>query len=419
MTALTIVGARLLDAEGLADVTMADGRITGVARSGGPVPGERLDADGGVLLPGFVECHFHPDKALTRDRLGPVGSAGLRDAMARGAAVKRAFTADDVAERATAVLRSATAHGITTMRAQVDVDTVVGLTGLEAMLTVRERFASVLDLQLVAFPQEGIVRDPGVDRLLAAALELGADMIGGGPANEDSPEDAPEHLRRVFDLAEQAGCGIDIHIDLSEDPRQQTLALLAQTTLDRGMRGRVTASHCCALAAYDEDLAARTITLVREAEIQICVCPMGNLLLGSEDDEPRGRGASRPKALLRAGVNVAIGSDNVNDMWFRFGRLDPAEVAMVSCLAMGMRTDDEVRVAVDMVTTRAARFAGVPAQGIAPGAPADLVLFSATTMEDVLRGASSHRRTIKAGRVVAGSDTRSWTDAVWASPASA
>ena len=328
--------------------------------------------------------------------------------MALGASVKAGFTQEDVHDRAVRALSLALANGVTAMRAQVDVDTVTGLTGIEAMLAVRERFHGLIDLQLVAFPQQGILRDPGVEPLLAEALVRGADLVGGGPTNELSPDHAEEHLRRLFAIALEAECGLDVHIDLAEDGDQKTLALLAALTLERGYEGRVTASHCCALAAYPGEEARATIALAHRAGIQICVCPMSNLLLGSADDEPRGRGASRPKALLRGGVNVALGSDNVNDMWFRFGRLDPAEVAMISCLAMGMRTDDEVREALAMVSTRAARFAGMPEGGVLPGAPADLVLFEATTIEDLLRGVPGSRRTIKSGRVVAGVDSRWW-----------
>lgn len=413
MTDLTITSARLLDGDGLWDVRCGGGLITSVTpRAGTDCGGEHdaIDASGGLLIPGFVECHFHPDKALTRGRLPPVVSTRLEDTMAAGAAVKRGFTHQDIVARATHALRGAVAHGITTMRAQVDVDSVIGLRGLEAMLEVRTAFAAALDLQLVAFPQQGIVRDPGVEPLLVRALSMGADLLGGGPGNEQSADDGAEHLRRLFVLAGEHGCGLDIHIDMAEDPEQRFLEELARLTVECGFEGRVTASHCCALASYSDDLAMQTIARVREAGIQICLCPMGNLLLADDRDEPRGRGASRAKPLLAGGVNVALGSDNVNDVWFRFGRLDPAEVAMVSALSMGMRTDAEIRDVLDMVTTRAARFAGLPAAGVEVGAPADIVLFGATTIDDVLRGASLTRRTFKRGRLVAGIETRLWAE---------
>jgi cytosine deaminase len=408
VSSLAIDNARIAPGTEPIGVLISDGRIAAIAP--GPLEAdEHLDAAGGLLLPGFIECHFHPDKALTLPRVGPVTANSLEEAMARGVAIKRAFTQEDVVERACAALELAVAHGITTMRAQVDVDTVVGLTGIEAMVAVRERFAGLLDLQLVAFPQEAILRDPGVEDLLRAALDLGADILGGGPNNERSSDDHEEHLRRLFDIAGAADVDLDVHIDMAEDPSQRALRRLARMTIERRCEGRVTASHCCALAAYPQAEAAEVIELVRRAGIQICVCPMSNLLLADYSDVPRGRGASSPKALLAAGVNVAAGSDNMNDMWFRFGRLDLAEVAMLTCLAAGMRTDAEVRDALDMVTVRAARFAGITDAGVRVGAPGDLVLFSADTIEDVMRGLPGLRRTIKAGRVVGGVDTRAWT----------
>jgi cytosine deaminase len=409
VSSLCISDARLLGASAApTNVLLRDGRIAEITER--PVAAdETLDAQGGLLLAGFVECHFHPDKALTFPRLGPIVSkSSMAESMARGVAVKRGFTHQDVEHRATQALELAVAHGVTTMRAQVDVDTVVGLTGIEAMLAVRERFAEIIDLQLVAFPQEGVLRDPGVEELLQEALRQGADILGGGPTNEDSAADQHEHLQRLFGLAAEADVDLDVHIDMAEDPRQKSLAELARMTIERGYEGRVNASHCCALAAYPQAEAAEAIELVRRAGVQICVCPMSNLLLADHGEEPRGRGASRPKALLQAGVNVAAGSDNMHDMWFRFGRLDLAEIAMMTCLAAAMRTDAEVREALDMVTVRAARFAGLGEVGVHAGAPADLVLFNATTIEDVLRGIPGNRRTIKNGRVVGGLDSRAF-----------
>ncbi|MBO9533647.1 MAG: amidohydrolase family protein [Solirubrobacteraceae bacterium] len=406
---LLITGARVLGADGPVDVAIVDGRIASIepADGGDQLPGA-LDARGGMLLPGFVECHFHPDKALTRERLGPVDSTSMRESMERGVRIKEGFTRDDIVQRATRALAVGVSHGVTTVVAQIDVDTSIGLMGIEAMLEVRRAFAGALDLQLVAFPQQGVVSDPGAEDLLREALRLGADALGGGPTNEQSPDDYDEHLRRLFAIAAEFDCLVDVHVDMEEDPQQQTLASVARATIAAGWHGRVRASHCCALASYPQALADETIALVREAGIQVCLCPMGNLLLGDTAHEPRGRGASRPKALLAAGVNVALGTDNVNDMWFRFGRLDPAELAMISSLAMGMRTDREVLDAVDMVTTRAAAYAGLTDYGVEPGAVADLVLFEATTIEDVLRGAPGSRKTIKGGRVVAGVDHHTW-----------
>lgn len=411
---LVIVDASLLDLEGRWDIVIAGTTITAVlpadsVRSESP-GAELIDAAGGLVTRSFVEPHFHPDKAFTRPRVGPVtGADDMAAKMARGAAIKSAFTLDDIRGRARRSLEAAVSHGIGAMRAQVDVDSVSRLDGMAAMLELREEFADLIDLQLVAFPQEGIVRDPGALSLVRAALEMGADVIGGGPNNEVSPRDWSAHIGALLDLAQDTGAPVDLHVDFSEDPGQRALELLAREVLSRGLEGHVNASHCCALAAYPEQHAASVIELTRAAGMQVCICPMSNLNAPTGHLTERGRGASRPKEMLAAGINVAAGSDNLHDMWFRFGRLDPVELTMVTCLAAGMRTDAEIRDAYAMTTSRAASYAGTPAVDVAPGSVADLVLFSASTLDDVLRGVSERRLTIKRGQVAGGIEARGWS----------
>jgi cytosine deaminase len=372
------------------------------------VDGEEVDAAGGLVTRSFVEPHFHPDKALTRPRIRGVVAGDQTAKMRRGADIKRGYTINDVKERAGEAMRLAVAQGIGAMRAQVDVDSLCGLVGMQAMLELRNEFRGMLDLQLVAFPQEGVVRDPGAVELLAQALEMGADVIGGGPNNEDSPADWEPHLRTMLDLARRFDVPADIHVDFHEDPSDRALELLAEITIDYGMQGRVNASHCCALAAYADSHARAVIQLVKRAGIQVCICPMGNLLIPNGDSTERGRGVSRPKELLAAGVNVAAGSDNLHDMWYRFGRLDPVELAFITCLAAGMRTDAEVRDAFAMTTTNAAAYAYLARGGPVVGADADLVVFSASTLDDVLRNVAGTRVTIKRGKIVGGVESRTW-----------
>jgi cytosine deaminase len=412
---LIVRNAALLDQDGYWDVVIEDGTITEVVAGRAASEGEEIDAAGGLVTRSFVEPHFHPDKALTRPRLGPGAANDLDAKMRRGAEIKRGYTVDDVKTRAREALRLAVAHGIGTMRAQVDVDTVCGLVGIEAMLDLRNEFRDTLDLQLVAFPQEGIVRDPGAAELVAAAIEMGADIVGGGPNNEDSNADWGPHVTTLLNIAGRFDAPADIHIDLSEDPRQRTLELLAEQAIARGMQGKVNASHCCALAAYPDAHARLAIDQVKRAGIQVCICPMGNLLSAYG----RGRGASRPKELLQAGVNVAAGSDNLYDMWYRFGRLDPVELAFITCLAAGMRTDAEVREAFAMTTTRAAAYTCIPPGGPIAGAHADLVIFSTATLDDVLRNLPGRRITLKHGRIVGGLDSCTWVTHVGESPATA
>ncbi|MFD7159549.1 amidohydrolase family protein [Kribbella sp. NPDC059898] len=402
MTTTVVANAQLLERAGLADLTVTDGVITQVAPATGTRrTGTVVDAAGGLVCPSFVDAHFHPDKALTFPRLGPVGNTSMTESMARGAAVKSEFTHDDVVRRAGLAIEAAVGNGVGAVRAQVDVDSSVGLTGLEALLEVRAAYSAQIDIQLVAFPQEGIVRDPGAVPLLRKALELGADLIGGGPDNEGDPAAYRAHLDTVFGLATEFGVDVDIHADMSEVPSQRALELVAEQTIARGLHGRVNAVHCCALAAYPQEHAAEVIALVAEAGMQICICPIGNLQLVGEGTTPRGRGASRPKELLAAGVNVAAGTDNLHDMWFRFGNLDPVETCLITCLSAALRTDAEVHEGFAMVTTRAAQYLGLTKYGVQEGDYADLVVFSHSNLNDVIRGLPGTRRTFKRGTLVA------------------
>src|SRR5262249_2392302 len=220
------------------------------------------------------------------------------DRFARSVAVKRSFTVADVEARACEAFRLALSQGVCTMRAQADVDTIVGLVCVQGLLRARERFRGLLDVQVVAFRQEGLFGDPGAAELLAEAMASGADLVGGLPNYEATEDQQIRHLDSVFDLAERHGVGVDIHIDYDAVPEHRMLEPLAERAIVRGFGGRVLASHCCALETYESDAARRVIDKVREAEIDISIVPQNFRRAG------RYRGVSRAKELLEAGVNV-------------------------------------------------------------------------------------------------------------------
>ncbi|GAA0547707.1 amidohydrolase family protein [Actinomadura livida] len=406
---LLIRGARLLDSADPVDVHLADGRIAAIGDLTAPPSAKTIDADGGLLTPAFVEPHFHIDKALTHPHLPPTGHERPLDAaLERTRHIKARYTPDGLRERAATAIRLAVGHGVGTLRAHVDVDPVGGLSALGVLADLRDRHRDMIDIQLVAFPQESIVRDPGALRLLREALTSGADVLGGAPDVEE-PRDRHRHVDLLVELAAETGADLDVHCDYSYDPGQRDLEMLARLTVEAGLTGRVRAGHCCALDAYDDMAAAEVIDAVLAARIDLCVCPMGNLLLVGDPSSPFGRGAARLHELLARGVTVAAGGDNMNDMWFPFGRLDPAEVAMVTAIAARMWSDRQLRQVFDMVTVNAAHYVGAPAEGVRPGAVADLVLFSTARLTDVLRNAPGRRTTIKRGRVVGGADSSVWT----------
>jgi cytosine deaminase len=402
---LLIKNARLRGAKGETDLAIRDGKIAALKSGIEGSAAEIIDAAGGLVTTSFVDPHFHLDKCLSR-RL--VGAITPEEAFARAYEAKVQFTVADVEARASEALRLAVAQGIGHIRAQCDVDYATRLTSFEGLLRARERFAGAIDVEIVAFPQEGVIKDAEAPALIREAIANGADAIGGLPECEVSVDDQRAHVELVLDIAAETGVPVEMHCDYMDFEELKTLAMLAAGTVARGLQGRVTASHCNALAIYSDDEAAAVIGQVKEADIGVTVLPVANLqMLGGPKRTPYNRGSSRVKELLDAGINVAAGSDSMFDIWYRFNRLDPVETGYISCLSAGMRTDEEVETAFDMVTVRAARMVGKRAE-IAVGAAADLVVHGAPDIVQVLRGMPGRRVTIKNGRVVGGQDKSHW-----------
>ncbi len=402
---LLIKNACLADTEGSIDLAIRDGVIAALAPDVSEPAAESIDAAGGLVTGSFVEPHFHLDKCLSRPLVGAITP---EEAFERAHEAKIHFTVADVEARASEALRLAIAQGIGHMRAQCDVDYATKLISFEGLLRARERFADTIDLEIVAFPQEGMVKDAEAPGLLREALAGGADAVGGLPEVELSVDDQRRHVALVLDIAAEAGVPVEMHCDYMDQAELKTLAMLAAGTLERGLEGQVTASHCNALAVYPDDEAKAVIELVREAGISVAVLPVANLqMLGGPERTPYNRGSSRVKELLDAGINVAAGSDSMFDIWYRFNRLDPVETGYISCLSAGMRTDEEVQTAFDMVTAHAARMVGKEAV-IAVGAPADLVVHAVSNIVQVLRNLPGRRLNIKNGRVVGGQNGSHW-----------
>ena len=402
---LLIMNARLRGAESETDLAVRDGVIAQLEIGIAGTAAETIDAAGGLVTTSFVDPHFHLDKCLSRPLVGAITP---EEAFARAHEAKAQFTVADVEERASEALRLAVAQGIGHIRAQCDVDYATKLISFEGLLRARENFAEAIDVEIVAFPQEGMIKDMEAPELIREALANGADAIGGLPESETSIEDQRAHVDLVLDIASETGVPVEMHCDYMDVPELKTLAMLAEGTTARGLQGRVTASHCNALAIYPDDEAKAVIDQVKAADIGVTVLPVANLqMLGGPERTPRNRGSSRVKELLDAGINVAAGSDSMFDIWYRFNRLDPVETGYISCLSAGMRTDEEIETAFDMVTTRAANMVGKDGE-IAVGAPADLAVHDAPDIVQVLRGMAGRRLTVKGGRVVGGLEKAHW-----------
>ncbi len=391
--------------EGSIDLAAAGGRF--VAAEPGMAAARVIDAGGRLAVPGFVEPHIHLDKVLTAERMRTNRSGTLGEAIEILWESKRQLTPQTVTEAAVAMIESAVMHGVTRIRTHVDIDGIGGLRPLRGVVAARERCRHLVDLQIVAFPQEGILRDQGTERLMWEAMENGADVVGGMPFNEPSREASARHIAIAFEIARAFDADIDMHVDETDDPEARTLEILAEQTIANGWEGRVTAGHTCALAAYPDEYAARVIAKVKAAGLHMITNPATNLMLqGRLDAEPKRRGITRVKELLAAGINVGFGQDCIRDTFYPFGRGDLLEVAFLTAHAAHMSMPAEVEQVFAMPTVNAAKVLRVDGYALAPGAPADLVILEAGSALEAIHQQAARRWVIKAGRVVAETEVR-------------
>jgi len=389
---------RLPGREGPVDLALAGGRIARISRHdpAAPAPAAALEARGRLVTPGFVESHIHLDKALLSERVtAPARSAA--EAIRLVGEAKRRFTADDIRERARRVLDLAVAAGTTAMRAHVEVDPIVGLAGMEAMLALRTEYAPALELQLCAFAQEGILQAPGTEGLLRRALQMGADLVGGCPYNDT---DAGQHIDVVFRLAEAFGVDADFHVDFFDEPEHLHVRAVIEQTLRRGWHGRVAVGHLTELAALPAFEQDDIMAGLAEAAIGVICLPATDLyLMGRGDATSPRRGLTPVRRLLQAGVPVALASNNIRNPFTTVGTADLAHMAFLAAVAAHMGTPDDLIALIDTVTTHPARIMRLQDRGLAAGGRADLVLWECERAEDVVAALAPRAAVLKDGRL--------------------
>jgi cytosine deaminase len=403
MLDILVKNVALWGSEGLCDLGIADGRFVSLNAGGiSSAAALTLDAEGRMAVPGFVEPHIHLDKALISER-APVNRSGtLTEAIEILWELKRNYSVEEIAERASRVLAQALENGISRLRTHVDVDPIGGTRPAEGVIRARERFGDLIDIQIVAFPQEGIVKSPGTEALMREVMKLGVDVVGGMPFNEASPQDSRRHIEIVFDIARQFDADIDMHVDETDDPAARTLEVLAELTIANGWQGRVTAGHTCALAGYPRDYADHVIGRLHEANVNMIANPATNLMLqGRLDDYPKRRGVTQVKELLAAGVNVACGQDCVHDTFYPFGQNDPLEIAFLLCHASHMSQPAEILTVMDMVTSNGAKALRLPDFRVAVGGVADLVVLDARDARGAFATRRPRRWVIRKGKLIA------------------
>jgi cytosine deaminase len=384
------------------DIGIEGERIAAVEPSIDAGAGKELDAGGNLVIPGLVDAHIHLDKCMLNDVMRTNVSQSFRESIEITNEHKRAYTIEDILSRAGSVVELAIEQGTTAMRVFADVGTIGGLTPIEAIIELRRRYEGQIHLETVAFPQEGIARDPGADRLMEEAMELGADVVGGIPWYELTDAYMRDHVDFCFELAKRTGKDIHMLSDDTDDAYSRSLEYLAVRTIEEGYHGRVTASHCRALAAYDHAHAQKVMGILREADVTVSANAMVTLAFhGGNDRGLIRRGLTRVRELLDEGVNVITSQDDVNDPYYPFGKADQLQVAQYIAHGARLALPHELDTVMDMVTTNAAKALRLEGYGLEPGDRADLLSTGAPTVNAALRLTPPRPFVIYGGKLVA------------------
>lgn len=396
---------RLDDDKPCVDIGLNGGRIAVIEEHLDREGYDEIDAEGRAALPGFIEPHLHLDKAFLHGRLpAPLGT--LDEAIRITGILKGRQKRSDVLLRSRRVLDMAIAHGTTLIRAHPDVDSIQGLIGVETALELRQEYRDLIDIQVVAFPQEGLMKSPAAPALMREALRLGADVVGGCPYNELSWEDTRAHIDQVFDLAVRHGRDVDMHADFADNPADQRFAAtgyIARKTIELGYQGRVALGHVTSLASLPRKRLAPLIGLLREADITIVTLPATDVYLGGRNDvvNPR-RGLAPVRALSDSGVNVAYSSNNIRNAYTPFGKADPLQIGNLLAHLVQYGTPDQQRKILKMSTHNAARAVGLADDyGLAVGKPADFMILDTLSIGDAILDMPARSWVFKRGRVVA------------------
>ncbi len=384
----------------LVDIAVSSGKIVkiGKVEEKGEV---EIDAGGRMVSPPFVDPHVHLDAVLTVGDPRYNMSGSLWEGIEIWSERKKKLSKEDVKRRAKEAIRWAVAQGVLAIRTHVDVCDP-SLVALEAMLEVKEEVKDLVDLQIVAFPQEGIVSFPDGEKLMRKALEMGADIVGGIPHYEFSREDGIKSIDIIFELAKEFDKDIDVHIDETDDDQSRFLEYLASKTIKEGYQGRVTASHTTAMHSYNNAYAYKLFGVLKKAKMNIIANPLDNIALqGRFDNYPIRRGMTRVKELLKAGINVGFGHDSVMDPWYPLGRYNMLQVAFIGLNVGHMTGYDEMKAIFDVITVNSAKLMRLDWYGLEEGKEASFIVLNAKSEIDAIRLMAEALYVVKKGKVVA------------------
>lgn len=383
------------------DVAVAGGKIVGIGPDIAADAADEIDGAGYLLTPHFCDPHFHMDATLSYGLPRVNESGTLLEGIALWGELKPQLKAEDMIRRALAYCDWAVARGLLAIRSHVDTSDP-SLLPVEAMLEVKKQVAGYLDLQLVAFPQDGVLRTPGGLGNLKRALDLGVDIVGGIPHFERTMPQGAESVKLLCEIAAERGKLVDMHCDETDDPLSRHIETLAFETQRLGLQGRVNGSHCTSMHSMDNYYASKLIPLIAESGVSVVANPLINITLqGRHDTYPKRRGMTRVPELMAAGVNVAFGHDCVMDPWYGMGSGDMLEVAHMGLHVAQMTSRKGIRACFEAVTTNAAKVMHLPGYGLDVGCDASFVLLQAREPVEAIRLRANRLKVWRQGRLLA------------------
>jgi len=393
---IVVRNARLLGRDALADIAIADGVILDIGERLEVAAQQIIDAGGNLVTASHVNPHLHLCKVWTLPIMSDAaieayhadGMSEAAKAIDLAAVVKATYDASWIIPNARRAVALAALHGNLHIRAFADVDSKARLEGVKALLAIRDEFRGIVDIQVAAFAQDGLIREPGAEALMREAMALGADVVGGIPWIEATELDARRHIEFCFNLAADFDADISMLLDDVGDGSMRTLEAMAQAALERGFEGRALAHHCRAMALYPEDYFGELTDLLRRARVSVV------------SDPHTGPLHARVKDLLAAGVNVCLGQDDISDAYYPFGRNNMLEVAFLASHLLWMTRRHEFDALHEMITTRAAIAMNLAQYGLEPGCRANLVVLDQPDLAEALRFHEPPRLVISHGRVV-------------------
>jgi len=401
---LIVKNATLTDGQTGIDIACRDGKIVGLERNITAEAKHVIDAAGYLVSPPFVDPHFHMDATLSLGTPRMNVSGTLLEGIALWGELKDLQSVEDIVARALQYCELAVAKGIGAIRSHVDTCDDK-LTGVQALLEVREQVKDDLDLQLVAFPQDGVLRDPTAMQNTIRALDMGVDVVGGIPHFERTMADGAASVRQLCELAADRGLMVDMHCDESDDPLSRHIETLAYETQQLGLQGRVTGSHLTSMHSMDNYYVSKLIPLMVEAEVHAVPNPLINIMLqGRHDTYPKRRGQTRVRELRDAGITVGFGSDCMMDPWYSLGKADMLDVAFMGLHVGQLSSRSDMAWCFDAVTGNSARIMGLDGYGVAKGCDASFVVLQAHDTIDAVRLRAHRIAVVRKGRVVSQSD---------------